>query len=168
MPDDQEVAPRLQADIARAMDQLADRIHHMGADPKVKSIPGVNYKIGNDFNQWALVYQDTVRTSHKKELNDPGLPALYLYFISTKLEVGPPRQAYDNLPDTSKVSWPVLREALEQAFRDEEEQILFLSDERHYKRGNMSLRDYKNGLLHRMDKYQKRLKNVQEEWERPP
>ena len=104
MPDDQEVAPRLQADIARAMDQLADRIHHMGADPKVKSILGVNYKIGNDFNQWALVYQDTVRTSHKKELNDPGLPALYLYFISTKLEVGPTRQAYDNLPDTSKVS----------------------------------------------------------------
>ena len=88
MPDDQEIGVPLQADIARAMDQLADRIQHMGADPKVKSIPGVNYKIGNDFDQWASVYQDTVRTSHKKELNDQGLPALYLYYISTKLEVG--------------------------------------------------------------------------------
>ena len=56
MPDDQEIGVPLQADIARAMDQLADWIRHMGADLKVKSIPGVNYKIGNDFNQWALVY----------------------------------------------------------------------------------------------------------------
>ena len=99
-------------------------------------------------------------------MNDPALPALYLYFISTKLEAGPTRQAYDNLPDTSKTSWDVLKEALEQAFRDEEEQILFLSDERHYKRGNMSLRDYKNGLLHKMNKYQNKLKDVQEEWEK--
>ena len=83
-----------------------------------------------------------------------------------KHPVGPTRQAYDNLPDASKVSWPVLKEALEQAFRDEEEQILFLSDEHHYKRGNMSLRDYKNGLLHKMNKYQSKLKDVQEEWEK--
>ena len=109
MLDDQEIGVPLQADIARAMDQLADRIQHMGADPKVKSIPGVNYKIGSDFNQWALVYQDTVRTFHKKDLNDPGLPALYLYFISTKLEAGPIWQAYDNLSDASKTSWDVLK-----------------------------------------------------------
>ena len=166
MPDGQEVAAPLQADLARAVDQLADKIQNMGADPKVKSIPGPNYKIGNDFDQWASVYQDTVRTTHKKPIGDRELPALYLYFISTKLEVGPTRQAYDNLPDASKVSWATLRGALEQAFRNEEEQILFLSDERHYKRGNMSLRDYKNGLLHRMDKYQRRLRNVPEEWEK--
>ena len=122
--------------------------------------------MGNDFNQWASVYQDTVRTSYRKQLNDPALPALYLYFISTKLEVGPTRQAYDNLPDTSKANWATLKGALEQAFRNDEEQILFLSDERHYKRGNMSLRDYKNGLLHRMCKYQNKLKDVAEEWEK--
>ena len=123
----------VQLDMAQAMDQLAAQIGRLGLNPQVKSIPGENYKVGNDFNQWASVYQDTVRTSHRKQLDDQGLPALYLYFISTKLEAGPTRQAYDNLPDTSKTSWDVLKAALEEAFRDEEEQILFLSDERHYK-----------------------------------
>ena len=152
--------------MAQVMNQLTAQLGHLGLSTQVKSIPGENYKVGNDFIQWASVYQDMVRTSHRKQPGDQDLPNLYLYFISTKLEAGPTRQAYDNLPNAAKNTWDDLKAALEEAFRNEEEQILFLSDERHYKRGNMLLRDYKNGLLHRMCKYQNKLKDVPEEWEK--
>ena len=36
--DNQEIGVPLQADIARAMDQLADRIQTMGADPNVAEV----------------------------------------------------------------------------------------------------------------------------------
>ena len=46
-------------------------------------------------------------------IGDQELPGLYLDFISTKLEAGPTRQAYDNLPNAAKTSWDVLKTALE-------------------------------------------------------
>ena len=43
----------VQLDMAQAMDQLTAQIGRLGLSPQVKSIPGENSKVGNDFIQWA-------------------------------------------------------------------------------------------------------------------
>ena len=131
-----------------------------------KSIPCETYKSGQDFDLWVVTFIDNVRAVNGLTATDARLNNLCLNWISTKLEVGPTRSVYDNLPQTAKANWPALKQALSDAYKDESEEILFLSRDDAWKRNGMPLIDFKNGLLHRMQKYQPDLKTVQGEWDR--
>ena len=132
----------------------------------IKSVPCESYRSGSDFDLWVVGFVDTVRASHNIAATDARLGTLCLNWISTKLEVGTTRSVYDNLPEATKQDWPTLRQALSDAFKDESEEIRFLNRDDAFKRNGMALIDYKNGLLHRMSKYQSGLKAVPAEWER--
>ena len=95
------------------------------------------------------------------------LNALFTTWLPTKLEVGSERSVYEQLPQTTKDDWALLRSALFRAFKDESEEISFLSNENAWRRTQgMSLSDFRNGLISRLDKYQPALRNVTTEWER--
>ena len=130
----------------------------------VKSIPGPNYRSGEDFDLWVVSFVDNCRATHNIAATDPQLNNICVNWVSTKLEPGPTRSTYDNLTDAVKQNWTTLKRALSDAYKDSTEEILFLSKDDAWKRNNMSLLDYKNGLLHRMDKYQGDLKNVPTEY----
>ena len=132
----------------------------------IKSIPCEIFKSGDDFDLWVVSFVDNVRAAHNMTETDARLNALCLNWISTKLAVGATRSVYDNLTDATKQNWPALKQALSSAYRDESEEIRFLNNDDAWLRDNLSLIDYKNGLLHRMTKYQPELKNVQAKWER--
>ena len=71
------------------------------------------------------------------------------------------------MPQATKADWGLLRQALTVAFKDESEEISFLSNDNAWRRSpGMSLREYKNGLITRMDKYQPGLRRIADEWER--
>ena len=144
---------------------LVNRLNEPRAQ-SIKSIPCSTYKSGEDFSLWVTTFTDTVRAAHNLTATDNRLNALCLNWISTKLEVGPTRSVYDNLSDATKRDWPALKQALSDGFKDESEEIRFLNNDDAWQRGDMSLIDYKNGLLHRMSKYQPDLRTVQGEWER--
>ena len=133
----------------------------------IKSIPCGVYKSSDDFDLWVLTFVDNVRAAHNLRANDLRLNDLCLNWISTKLEVGPTRSVYDNLPDTSKTDWPTLKQALSEAYRNDSEEIRFLNNDDAWERTEgMTLIDFKNGLLHRMSKYLPALRTVPNEWER--
>ena len=132
----------------------------------IKSVPCENYRSGRDFDLWVVGFIDTVRASHNITATDARLNTLCLNWISTKLEIGTTRSVYDNLPDATKQDWPTLKAALSEAFKDESEEINFLNRDDAFKRNGMPLIDFKNGILHRMNKYQSGLKAVPAEWER--
>ena len=135
--------------------------------PAARSIPCETYKAGADFEQWHLIFRDSVKAVNGLQDNDPRLNELCVRWLPTKLELGITRSVYENLPQQTKDNWLLLRQALSQAYRDENEEIIFLSNEGAWKRTpGMSLRDYRNGLVTRMDKYQPNLRQVNEEWER--
>ena len=97
--------------------------------PAMKSISCSTYKSGEDFDLWVVTFADTVRAAHGLTTNDNRLNALYLNWISTKLDVGPTRSVYDNLPDATKQDWPALKQALSDSFKDEGEEIRFLNND---------------------------------------
>ena len=132
----------------------------------IKSIPCEIYDSKNDFDLWVVSFVDNVRAAHNLTPNDARLNQLCLNWVSTKLAVGPTRSVYDNLSDATKQDWPTLKQALSSAYKNESEEIRFLSCDDAWTRGDLSLIDYKNGLLHRLSKYQPLLKNVPGEWER--
>ena len=132
----------------------------------IKSVPCEIFKSGDDFDLWVVSFVDNVRASHNMTETDARLNGLCLNWISTKLAVGPTRSVYDNLTEATKRNWPALKQALSSAYRNESEEIRFLNNDDAWSRDNLALIDYKNGLLHRMTKYQPELKNVQAEWER--
>ena len=132
----------------------------------IKSIPCDNYRSGSDFDLWVVGFVDTVRASHNITATDARLNALCINWIFTKLASGATRSVYDNLSDATKQNWPALKQALSEAFKDESEEIKFLSRDDAFERGSLSLIDYKNGLLHRMQKYQPNLKAIPSEWQR--
>ena len=114
------------------------------------------------------MFIDTIRAVNNLRPTDRNrIEALCLTWVPTKLESGATRSVYENLPQATKNNWTTLRQALSKAFRDESEEINFLNNEGAWKRTpGMSLRDYRNGLIHRLDKYQANLRNVAQEWER--
>ena len=135
--------------------------------PAPKSIPCGNYVEGTDFDQWVLVFTDSVKAANNLRNGDARLDNLCLTWLPTKLSVGPVRSVYEQLPLATKNSWTLLKPALSLAFKDESEEIYFLSHENAWRRtAGMSLRDYKNGLVSRLDKYQPALRRVADEWER--
>ena len=135
--------------------------------PSARSIPCELYKAGNDFEQWILIFMDSVKAVNNLQNNDPRLHQLCLQWLPTKLEIGITRSVYENLPQQTKADWPLLRAALALAYRDENAEIIFLTNEGAWKRTpGMTLRDYRNGLITRLDKYQPNLRQVNEEWER--
>ena len=145
---------------------LVDRMN--GPRPlTVKNLPGDNFKSGQDFELFVVGFVDNVRVAHGLATDDQRIPGLCLNWIPCKLELGATRAVYDNLPDTVKGDWTQLRAALSRAFKDEGEEIFFLSRDDAWKRTpGMSLIDYKNGLLHRLRKFQPDLKSIQGEWDR--
>ena len=159
-------------DMAAQNDFFRHLIRQMGQmnqprAPTIKSIPCTSYNAKNDFDLWIVAFCDSVRASHGLQANDPRLDALYLNWISTKLDVGETRSVYDNLDANTKANWAVLRKTLSDSFKNESEEVEFLNNEGSWKRTNgMSLRDYRSGLLLRMDKYFSDLKAVPAEFQR--
>ena len=133
-----------------------------------KSVPCEVYKIGTDFDLWVPLFVDTVKAVHNLTTTDQArINALCTTWLPTKLQAGETRSVYENLPPAVKQNWPDLKAALSKAFRDEAEEIEFINNEAAWVRTpGMPLRDYKNGLTHRLDKYQPHLRNINQEWQR--
>ena len=135
----------------------------------VKSVPCSVYNLKSDFDQWVTSFEDAVRACHGLRMNDAALPELYLNWIATRLETGDTRAIFENLGQNVKGSWTLLKPALSTAFRDEAEESKFLNDEswwRYTPKTGMTLRDYKVGLLSKMQKYLGSLRAVNSEFER--
>ena len=133
-----------------------------------KPIPVETFKAGADFDQWVQLFVDTVVAVYSLGPNDQvRLGELCIKWLPTKLEGGATRAVFDNLTTADKANWGDLKKALSKAFRDESEEISFINNEAAWRRRpGMSLRDYRNGLVTRLDKYQPELRNVITEWER--
>ena len=135
--------------------------------PTPKSIPCSNYVIGQDYNVWSLHFKDNVRAVYSITAEDDRLGGLCLQWISTKLDPGPARAVYDNLPEDSKATWELLNAALAKAFTDDKERLDFLGRmNAHQRTPGMSLRTYKDQLLQKMDNYQSGLRAIPAEFER--
>ena len=135
--------------------------------PATKSIPCEVYRQGQDFDQYITLFIDNICAVHNIAKTDDQLGRLCVKWLPTKLESGATRSVYDNLADTVQRDWAQLRPALSAAFRDESEEIRFINNENAWKRSpGMSLKDYRNGLILRLDKYQPDLKTVNNEWQR--
>ena len=151
----------------RFFTSLVDRLTAADNHQSVKNVPIENFKMGNDFEQWLTLFVDILKAVYNLGPNDQArINTLSLKWVPAKLQAGCTRAAYDNLDDTTKASWNLLRDALSKAYKNQSEEIEFLNDEGAWKRGDMSLLDYRNGLILRLDKYQPSLRNVQTEWER--
>ena len=74
--------------------------------------------------------------------------------------------AYDSLSAAEKATWDAVVSALTDAFADETEKEIFLSDIASFKRASKSLIEYKNELLRLMNSYQPELKGVAVEFQR--
>ena len=145
---------------------LVDRLNQR--PPQTKSIPCDNFRQGADFDQWSTIFVDTVKAINGLGANDTvRINQLCVIWLPTKLQEGSTRAVYDDLTPTVKEDWAQLRPALSAAFRDESEEIEFLNNENSWKRTpGMTLREYKNGLVLRLEKYQPTLKTVNAEYER--
>ena len=172
MPDDQDNA-QAQAAQGNAQQQqqlffntLINRLNDR--TPQLKSIPCGVFKTGQDFDQWLSVFRDNVKAVNRlTDADEDRINDLCKVWIPTKLEVGSTRSVYDNLDTTVKADWAMLKDALSKSFRDDTEMIAFLNNEGAYRRlPGVSLRDFKNGLIMRMEKYMSGLKDVPQEWER--
>ena len=123
--------------------------------PQIKIIPCPNYTVGGDFDLWVVHFMDNVRAVYNLPSGDVRLADQYKHWLSTKLEPGPARAAYENLPPTTKDDWSLLKAALSDAFTDDKEKLDFLSRlDAHQRTPGMSLRHYKDTLLQKMEKYQ--------------
>ena len=138
------------------------------AQPHVKLIPCPNYVIGKDFDIWLTHFVDCVRAAYNVTATDARLGGYCTQWLSTKLEPGPTRAVFDNLPTTVLTgNWAGQKAALEQAFTDDKDRLDFLASTDAFQRTpGMSLRTYKDSLLMKMNKYQGALKAVQTEWDR--
>ena len=146
---------------------LVDRLDRPSTS-SAKTVPCEVYSVGQDFDLWITLFVDTVKAVNNLKSNEQArINALCLTWLPTKLHAGETRAVYENLPQEVKQNWQTLKTALSKAFRNDEEEIAFINNEAAWKRTpNMPLRDYKNGLLIRMDKYQSALRAVKQEWER--
>ena len=116
---------------------------------------------------WLGHFQDNLRAAYELPRNAPNLPELYTNWISTKMEPGPTRTVYDNLTEEVKDDWQLLEPALDAAFRNESEEREFMTRMDAYQRSKgQSLREYRDELVRRMDKYRAALRQVQQEWDR--
>ena len=148
------------------MADLVNQLRQVRA-PSARSVPCEIYKAGNDFEQWVKIFRDSIKAVNNLQDTDQRVNQLCVQWLPTKLEIGVTRNVYENLPQATKDDWQLLRAALSLAYRDENEEIIFLSNESAWKRTpGMTLRDYRNGLVTRLDKYQPNLRQVNTEWER--
>ena len=131
----------------------------------VRSIPCENYKPDKDFDSWVKLFEDSIRASNNlAEADQARFAALCVQWLPAKLEAGSARLVFESLEQNVKNDWTLLKPALSDAFKDKAEEISFLNDEKAWTRSGKSLRDYKNGLVLRMDKYQKNLRQIPDEW----
>ena len=135
---------------------------------KPKAIQCRMFKLGESWTNFSMHFVECIRTAHSFELprDQAKLDAACLSWIASKLEPGPTLIAYQNVPATQKVTWRTLDQALTTTFADETEREKFLSGVSSFKRGNMSLLQYKNELMRLMTTYQPNLKQVPEEYDR--
>ena len=131
----------------------------------VRSVPCENYNSASDFDSWVKLFEDSIRASDTRGDNDEArFNALCLKWLPAKLNAGPTRLAFENLDQAVKNDWTLLKPALSDAYRDRSEEVNFINNEKAWTRSGKSLGDYKNGLILRMDKYQKNLRQVRDEW----
>ena len=116
---------------------------------------------------WLGHFKDNLRATYELPRNAQNLPELYINWVSTKMEPRPTRMVYDNLTDEVKDDWILLEPALDAAFRNESEEREFMTRMDAFQRSKgQSLREYRDELVRRMDKYRAALRQVPAEWER--
>jgi hypothetical protein len=116
---------------------------------------------------WMGHFQDNLKAAHGLQRDDATLPNLYANWVSTKKEPGPTRIVYDHLADNIKDDWVLLKPALQHAFHNKAEEREFTSRRDAYQRSkDQSLREYRDQLISRMDKYRANLRQIPMEWER--
>ena len=133
---------------------------------KPKAIYCKSFKIGDNFPNYLIHYKQCVKASYEDGLTEAELQTAYLTWLSTKLEPGPTVIAYDSLDDDVKKDWESLVDALTDAYSDETEREMFLTDVASFKRGSKSLVEYKNELMRLMNTYQPDLRGVGKEYQR--
>jgi hypothetical protein len=131
-----------------------------------RSIPCSNYSATSDFEQWLATFQDNVRVAYNLPIDDGDLDARCLNWLSAKLDPEA-RSIYEHLPPATKADWDLLVEALRDAFGDDHDKLEFLSTMDSFRRKpGMSLKDYRNQLVRKMNRYQGALLIVPEEFQR--
>jgi hypothetical protein len=131
-----------------------------------RSIPCTNYSTSEDFELWVATFEDTVRMAYNLARDHADLNGHFLNWISTKLNPDA-RTAYTQLPANTRADWLLLRAALIDTFSDEHDRLEFLSRMDSFQRKpDMSLKEYRNQLLQKMNRYQQALIAVPEEFQR--
>ena len=116
-----------------------------GGLPHGKNIPCPIYSIGQDFDTWVVAFTDNIRAVYNLDGNDQRLPGLYLKWISTKLQSGATRAAFDNLEPVVKSNWTTLKSALSDCYTDEKDKLFFLARlDAHQRLPGQSHRTYKD------------------------
>ena len=145
---------------------LVNRLNEPRAT-NVRSVPCENYNATSDFDSWVKLFEDSIRASNSLGNDDQArFNALCIRWLPAKLEPGPTRLVYENLDQAVRADWALLKPALSEAYQDKSEEINFINNEKAWTRAGKSLRDYKNGLILRMDKYQRNLRQIRDEWEK--
>ena len=133
-----------------------------------KAIPSRVFKIGENYENFSTHFVECVRVAHGFTLptDQHSLDEACLSWLPSKLEPGPTLSAYKNLDAASKVSWPILNDALKVIFADETERETFLADVASFKRGKRSLLEYRTELVRLMTTHLPNLRHVREEYQR--
>ena len=151
-----------QAFIQALVDQLRE-----GRGSQVRSLSIESYESGTDFDAYIRLFEDVVKATYNlKDTDVDKVKVNCLKWLPVKLKVGATRSAYDILTDAQKNDWIELKRALTLAFRNKSEEIHFINNENAFKRSGMPLREYRDGMVQRMDKYMPNLRGVDEEWQR--
>ena len=131
-----------------------------------RSIPCTNYSTTNDFEQWLTTFQDNIRVAYALPIGHVDIIVRSLDWLSAKLDPEA-RSIYEHLPGATKADWNLLVEALREAFGDEHDRLEFLSTMDSFQRKpGMPLKEYKNKLVRKMNRYQGALLAVPDEFQR--
>jgi hypothetical protein len=131
-----------------------------------RSIPCSNYSTSNDFEQWLATFQDNIRVAYNLAIDHEDINVRSLNWLSAKLDPEA-RSIYEHLPAETKADWGLLVDALREAFGDDHDRQEFLSTNDSFQRKpGMSLKEYRNQLIKKMNRYQSALVNVPDEFQR--
>jgi hypothetical protein len=131
-----------------------------------RSIPCSNYSTSSDFEQWLATFQDNIRLAYNLPRDHDDINVQSLNWLSAKLDPEA-RSIYEHLPAATKADWALLVDALREAFGADHDKLEFLSTIDSFKRKpGMSLKEYRNELIRKMNRYQGALLAVPEEFQR--
>ena len=145
------------------MDNLA------GTGARVRAINCRNYKRGEDWSNFAAYFRENVRATYQyadTEADKDRLDSACCTWVGSKLEAGPTLTAYQNLAEATRTNWDALNGELAKLYCNEEEKQNFLAQPGGFKKGKLTMMEYKNELIRLVKLYQPDLKDVETEYQR--